>query len=189
MLCDRKIPSRGVRPLGCARSRLSAPRAEAARVHRVASGRSTRSARRLGDTEIGFEVGLRAASPTGEGREMIGLSYRSSTREGRACRGRRGSGGHAGGPRLSRPHHVGVRPPIGRDKRVPPVSYFLRAPARSVLTGRRLGAAPRRPAPRRRGYIAWPPAGQHGARGGSGTRRLVLRLACALLHPLERDGK
>ena len=53
----------GVRPLGCATSRLSAPRAEAARVHRVASGRSTRSARRLGDTEIGFEVGLRAASP------------------------------------------------------------------------------------------------------------------------------
>ena len=55
-----------------ARDRLPAPRAEAARVHRVASGRSTRSARRLGDTEIGFEVGLRAASPTGEGREMIG---------------------------------------------------------------------------------------------------------------------
>ena len=80
MLCDRKIPSRGVRPLGCATSRLSAPRAEAARVHRVASGRSTRSARRLGDTEIGFEVGLHAASPTGEGREMIGLSYWSNGR-------------------------------------------------------------------------------------------------------------
>ena len=88
------------------------------------------------------------------GREMIGLSYRSSTREGRACRGRRVSGGHAGGTRLSRPHPVGVRPPIGRDKRVPPVSYFFRAPARSVLTGRRLGVAPWRPAPRRRGYIA-----------------------------------
>ena len=84
MLCDRKIPSRGVRPLGCATSRLSAPRAEAARVQRVASGRLTRSARSHGDTEIGFEVGLRAASSTGEGREMIGLSYRSSTREGRA---------------------------------------------------------------------------------------------------------
>ena len=55
-----------------ARSRPTASRAEAARVQRVASGRSTRSARRLGDTEIGFEVGLRAASPTGEGREMIG---------------------------------------------------------------------------------------------------------------------
>ena len=93
------------------------------------------------------------------GREMIGLSYRSSTREGRACRGRRVSGVHAGGTRLSRPHPVGVRPPIGRDKRVPPVSYFLRISARSGLTGRRLGAAPRRPAPRRRGYIAWPPAG------------------------------
>ena len=58
-----------------ARGCPAASRAEAARVHRVASGRSTRSARRLGDTEIGFVVGLRAASPTGEGREMIGLSY------------------------------------------------------------------------------------------------------------------
>ena len=28
-----------------------------------------------------------------------------------------------------------------------------------------------------------PPAGQHGARGGTGTRREVLRLACARLHP------
>lgn len=35
MLCDWKISSRGVRPLGCATSRLSAPRAEAARVRRV----------------------------------------------------------------------------------------------------------------------------------------------------------
>ena len=47
-------------------------RGGAARVGYVASGRSTRSARRHGDTEIGFEVGLRAASSTGEGREMIG---------------------------------------------------------------------------------------------------------------------
>ena len=84
------------------------------------------------------------------------------------------------------PHPVGAPPPpIGCDKRVPPVSYFLRVPARSVLTGLRLGAASQRHAPRWRGYIAWPPAGQHGARGGSGTRRLVLRLAHALLHPLE----
>ena len=58
-----------------ARCRPTAPRAEAARVHRVASGRLTRSARSHGDTEMGFEVGSRAASPTGEGREMIGLSY------------------------------------------------------------------------------------------------------------------
>ena len=62
---------------------------------------------------------------------------------------------------------------------------FRISSARSVLTGRRLGVASQRHAPRRRGYSAWPPAGQHGARGGSGTRRLVLRLACALLHPLE----
>ena len=121
------------------------------------------------------------------GREMIGLSYRSSTREGRACRGRTPSASvppigrdkrvlpvsylsrpHPVGVRppigrdkrvppvsyLSRPHPVGVRPPIGRDKRVPPVSYFLRISARSVLTGRRLGVASQRPAPRRRGYIA-----------------------------------
>ena len=33
-----------------------------------------------------------------------------------------------------------------------------------------------------------PPAGQHGARGGTGTRRVVLRLACALLHPPHPDG-
>ena len=57
-----------------ARDRLPAPRAEAARVHRVASGRLTRSARRLGDTEIGFEVGSRAASSTGEGRECTGYT-------------------------------------------------------------------------------------------------------------------
>ena len=97
------------------------------------------------------------------GREMIGLSYRSSTREGRACRGRTPSASVPPIGRdkrvlpvsyLSRPHPVGVRPPIGRDKRVPPVSYFLRISARSVLTGRRLGAAPWRPAPRRRGYFA-----------------------------------
>ena len=154
-----------------ARGCLPASRAEAARVHRVASGRSTRSARRLGDTEIGFEVGLRCFTHwrgmgndrMERGREMIGLSYRSSTREGRACRGRTPSASvppsdatsaslpfrtcRGRTPSASVPH-------IGRDKRVPPVSYFLRAPARSVLTGRRLGAAPWRPAPRRRGYIA-----------------------------------
>ena len=147
MLCDRKIPSRGVRPLGCATSRLSVPRAEAARVHRVASGRSTRSARRLGDTEIGFEAGLRAASPTGEGREMIGLSYRSSTREGRACRGRRVlPGGHAGGPRLSRPHPVGVRPPH-RTRQARP-SRFVFPPCPRALRVDRPEARGCLPAPR-----------------------------------------
>ena len=55
-----------------ARGRLPAPRAEAARVHRVPSGRLTRSARSHGDTEIGFKVGLRAASPIEEGRECTG---------------------------------------------------------------------------------------------------------------------
>ena len=70
-LCLRALRVDRPEAQGC----LPAPRAEAARVHRVASGRLTRSARSHGDTEMGFEVGSRAASPTGEGREMIGLSY------------------------------------------------------------------------------------------------------------------
>ena len=44
----------------------------AARVGCVASGRSTRSARRHGDTEIGFEAGVRAASSIEEGRNRRG---------------------------------------------------------------------------------------------------------------------
>ena len=30
---------------------------------------------------------------------------------------------HTGGTRLSRPHSVSVRTPVGHDKRAPPVSY------------------------------------------------------------------
>ena len=66
----------------------------------------TRSVRRRGDC---FEVGLRAVS---------------SIEGGQGCTGQGGK--HTGGTRLSRPsprrrpYLVGVRPPVGRDKRDPP---------------------------------------------------------------------
>ena len=57
----------------------------AVRVVCAASGRSTRSARRHGDTEIGFEAGLRAASAIKEGRAGI-EEERASKRDGNCCR-------------------------------------------------------------------------------------------------------
>ena len=57
----------------------------AVRVGCMASGRLTRSARRHGDMEIGFEAGLRAASAIKEGRAGI-EEERASKRDGNCCR-------------------------------------------------------------------------------------------------------
>ena len=45
------------------------------------------------------------------------------------------------------------------------------------------------PPPPTQPHLPSPPAGQHGARGGTGTRRVVLRLACARLHPPSVFGR
>ena len=129
------------------------------------SGRSTRSARKHGDTESGFEAGLRAASSaTSSAKRVLHARHPHASR--RPGAGRPIANGHP---------QPGIKQPM-TDVRVKQLSTSSVPSCLRALRVDRPEAFKQdyyavKSHFARRGRVARPPTGQHGARGDTGTRR------------------